>query len=194
MVLFYFASSMRKGEREEGHSIAFLLSLPTLLHPEIRCLSLGRFLHSSLLFPKSHAHFIVIAGYLNLPSRTICPSFIKKKQKQNKKPCARFVQVYTKCCSNAVNWIVFFVFNSRASTTGPSFCPLNWFCDCILPFHAVVVDLVHSHFFPIQISKLQWCLYLFRIHASCSKQFMVSWTDTESLRKLLVCSVERILL
>lgn len=72
-------------EREEGHCAASLLSLTILLHPEIRCLSLGKFLHSSPFFPESHACFIVVAGYLNLPSRTVCPSFIKKKQQQNRK-------------------------------------------------------------------------------------------------------------
>lgn len=65
--------------------MAVLLSLPTLLQTEIRCLSLGRLLHTSLLFPKSHARCEVIAGYLNLPSRTLRPSFTKKKQNQNQK-------------------------------------------------------------------------------------------------------------
>lgn len=79
----------------QGHSIA-VLSLPTLLHPEMRYLSLGRFLHHSLLFPKTHAHFILIAGYLNLLSKTVCLSFIKKKQKQ-----AQIVQDLCRSTQNA---------------------------------------------------------------------------------------------
>lgn len=52
MVLFYFALLMKK--EEEGHSVAILLSLTALLNLEIRCLCLSRFLHSPLLFSKSH--------------------------------------------------------------------------------------------------------------------------------------------
>lgn len=89
-------------ERQEGHSTAVLLSLPNLLHPEIKCLSMGRFLHWKEYRTKSYAHFIVTAVYLNLPSRTICHSFIIKKEK-----IKNLMQDYTKCCSNADNWIVF---------------------------------------------------------------------------------------
>lgn len=65
---------------------------------------------------------------------------------------------------------------------------LNWFCGCGLPYHAVVVVLVQSHLFSVQIFELQWCLPF--LNTYFLQQFVLYWIRYQKLKETAELSVQ----